>query len=129
MLRLIHGCRRGYGDKAKTAEARRIGRRRSVLHDKICLWSSVFAQIPGGTLPPDVIRKFLTPLVIPPAMPRAASDATTDYYSIAVRQFTQQILPPPHRRTTVWSYGSTTDAFTFNYLAFTIEATAGAGPV
>src|SRR6185436_133273 len=81
-------------------------------------WSSVFAQIPGGTLPPDVIRKFVTPLVIPPAMPRAASDATTDYYSIAVRQFTQQILPPPHRRTTVWSYGSTTDPFPFNYPAF-----------
>jgi bilirubin oxidase len=87
-------------------------------------WSRVFAQIPGGTLPPDVIRKFVTPLVIPPAMPRTASDATTDYYSIAVRQFTQQILPPPHRRATVWSYGSTTDPFTFNYPAFTIEATA-----
>src|SRR5574341_140574 len=82
------------------------------------------AAIPGGTLTPDVIPKFVTPLLIPPAMPRALSDATTDYYTIAVRQFTQQILPAPGPRTTVWSYGSTTDARTFNYPSFTIEAKA-----
>ena len=29
----------------------------------------------------------------PPAMPHASSDANTDYYTIAVRQFRQQILP------------------------------------
>jgi spore coat protein A len=92
------------------------------LTTKFGLRRHAFAQVPGGTLPPGVIRRFVTPLVIPPAMPRAASDATTDYYSIAVRQFTQQILPPAFRRTPVWSYGSTTNAGTFNYPAFTIEA-------
>jgi spore coat protein A len=84
----------------------------------------VFAQVPGGTLPPSLIPKFVTPLLIPPAMPRTGSNGTTDYYSIAVRQFTQQILPPRFRRTPVWSYGSTTAADTFNYPAFTIEARA-----
>ncbi|RPH58032.1 MAG: bilirubin oxidase, partial [Acidobacteria bacterium] len=79
------------------------------------------AAIPGGTLPPGAIPKFVTPLVKPPAMPTSG----TDRYSIAVRQFSQQILPAPLPPTTVWSYGSTTDVSTFNYPAFTIEATRG----
>ena len=71
-------------------------------------WSGVFSQVPGGSLSPDEIPKFVTPLPILPAMPQAASDATTDYYTIAVRQFRQQILPPAFPRTTVWGYGSLT---------------------
>jgi hypothetical protein len=59
-------------------------------------WQRVSTQVPGGTLPPGVIQKFVMPLVIPPAMPLAHSSPTTDYYTIAVRQFSQQILPPPH---------------------------------
>lgn len=94
------------------------------LTSKFGLWPRVLAQIPGGTLPPDVIPKFVTPLLIPPAMPLAGSSPTTDYYAIAVRQFAQQILPAPHRRTTVWGYGSLTYARTFNYPSYTIEATA-----
>jgi FtsP/CotA-like multicopper oxidase with cupredoxin domain len=79
------------------------------------------AAIPGGTLLPGAIPKFVTPLVKPPAMPPSG----LNQYSIAVRQFTQQILPAPLPQTTVWSYGSTTDTATFNYPAFTIEATRG----
>jgi hypothetical protein len=79
------------------------------------------AAIPGGTLPPGAIPKFVTPLVKPPAMPPSGLNE----YSIAVRQFSQQILPPPLPVTTVWSYGSTTNPATFNYPAFTIEATQG----
>ena len=79
------------------------------------------AAIPGGTFPPGAIPKFVTPLVIPPAMPTSG----LDHYTIAVRQFSQQILPASLPPTTVWSYGSTTDASTFNYPAFTIEATRG----
>jgi spore coat protein A len=94
------------------------------LTSKFGFWPRALAQIPGGTLPPDVIQKFVTPLLIPPALPLAGSSPTTDYYAIAVRQFAQQILPAPHRRTTVWGYGSLTDARTFNYPSFTIEATA-----
>jgi spore coat protein A len=94
------------------------------LTSKFGLWPRVLAQIPGGTLPPDVIPKFVTPLLIPPAMPLAGSSPTTDYYAIAVRQFAQQILPSPHRRTTVWGYGSLTDPGTFNYPSYTVEATS-----
>ncbi len=81
----------------------------------------VYAAIPGGSLLPTSIPKYQTPLVIPPAMPQTA----VDYYEIAVRQFQQHILPPGMglSPTTVWSYGSTKYPATFNYPAFTIEAT------
>src|SRR6266567_6846962 len=70
----------------------------------------VLAQVPGGTLPPGSIPKYVTPLVIPPAMPRTSKIPTTggkaiDYYEIAVRQFQQPILPAGMPATTVWSYG------------------------
>ena len=47
-----------------------------------------------------------------------------DYYRIGVRQFEQQILPAGMGLgpTTVWSYGSVDHPETFNYPAFTIEA-------
>jgi FtsP/CotA-like multicopper oxidase with cupredoxin domain len=85
------------------------------------------AQVPGGTLPPGSIPKYVTPLVIPPAMPRAAAPPevrSIDYYEIAVRQFQQHILPQSMglEPTTVWSYGSTNHPGSFNYPAFTVEA-------
>ena len=51
------------------------------------------AAIPGGTLDPTTVSKYVMPLVIPPAMPRTASikNNSIDYYVIAVRQFLQQI--------------------------------------
>jgi len=83
------------------------------------------AAIPGGTLDPTTVDKYVAPLVIPPAMPRTASikNNSIDYYVLAVRQFLQQILPPGQPATTVWSYGSHQAGGTFNYPAFTIEAT------
>ena len=77
--------------------------------------------IPGGTLNPTSIPQFVRPLVIPPAMPTTGGDA----YTIAVRQFQQEILPPPLPVTTVWGYGSAETPGTFNYPAFTVEATRG----
>jgi FtsP/CotA-like multicopper oxidase with cupredoxin domain len=102
--------------------------------------------LPGGTLDPLTVPKYVTPLVIPPVMNKAPG-ATTNDYDIAVRQFQQQILPggiwatlpgcagggctlPP---TTVWSYGPAADptpavapdpASQFNYPAYTVENTA-----
>ena len=105
--------------------------------------------LPGGTLDPVTIPKYVTPLVIPPVM---NTTGTANDYDIAVRQFQQQILPggiwntvngradafPP---TTVWSYGPDADPAPdstalgggagiapapnsqFNYPAYTIEAT------
>src|SRR3990172_5471086 len=72
-------------------------------------------------------QKFVTPLVIPPAMPRTTkikqkAVKNVDYYEIAVREFQQQILPAGFPATTVWSYGSVNHPGTFNYPAFTIEA-------
>lgn len=84
------------------------------------------ASIPGGSLDPNTIAKYVTPLVIPPAMPPVSTilGNTTDYYEIAVRQFTQQILPLDKPNTPVWGYGSAAHTGTFNYPSFTIEATA-----
>jgi spore coat protein A, manganese oxidase len=109
----------GVGPQSKPQAWCRMG---GYVTTKLGVGKPIFAQVSGGTLPPRTLPKFVTPLVIPPAMPTAASDATTDSYTIAVRQFTQQILPAPRPRTTVWSYGSLTDARTFHYPAFTIEA-------
>ncbi len=95
----------------------------------LCWTSLALGQpLPGGTLDPLDVPKYVTPLVIPPAMPRTAKlsgamgKKGTDYYEIAVRQFRQQILPPTFDQTTVWSYGSVNHPGTFNYPAFTIEA-------
>jgi hypothetical protein len=85
-----------------------------------------YAQIAGGSLPPGSVTKYLMPLVIPPALPKtktiSSHGQTIDYYEIAVRQFTQQILPTGLPPTTVWSYGSIQNPATFNYPAFTQPA-------
>jgi bilirubin oxidase len=77
-------------------------------------------------LDPATIDKYVTPLVIPPAMPRTATikAGTIDYYVIAVVQFLQQILPANKPRTRVWSYQLRNAQGTRNYPAFTIEALA-----
>jgi bilirubin oxidase len=81
------------------------------------------------TLDPAAVPKYVTPLVIPPAMPVTSTlvegGRQVRYYEIAVRQFRQQVLPAGLPATTVWSYGSVNHAGTFNYPAFTVEATAG----
>jgi len=100
------------------------------------------APLPGGTLDPLTIPKYVTPLVIPPVM---KNDSGIDNrYAIAVRQFKQQILPggiwntlngrkDKFPATTVWSYGPDADTppavapspdSQFNYPAYTIETTA-----
>lgn len=96
----------------------------SLLFTRFGFIRRALAAIPGGTLEPASIPKYAMPLVIPPAMPKT-SGGQVDYYEIAVRQFQQQILPPPLPGTTVWSYGSVNHPDTFNYPAFTIEARYG----
>jgi spore coat protein A len=111
--------------------------------------SVLAAPLPGGTLDPTTIPKYVTPLVIPPVM---NNTGTAEDYDIAVRQFKQQILPggiwntvngraDAFPATTVWSYGPDADPdpdssalgggvgiapapnSQFNYPAYTIEAT------
>ena len=86
------------------------------------------AAVAGGTLDPGSIPKFVTRLLIPSTMPRTSrlgSGANPiDYYEIAMRQFTQYILPPRMRLSpsTVWGYGSINHPWTFRYPASSIEA-------
>jgi len=90
------------------------------------------AQIPGGTLEPETVDKYLTPLLIPPVMPRAGTiigpgGKPVDYYEISMRQFEQQILPASLPMTTVWGYGAITSASSRGLLlhnapSLTIEA-------
>jgi spore coat protein A, manganese oxidase len=73
------------------------------------------AQIPGGTLDPGAVTKYLTPMLIPPVMPRAATITMPggkpgDYYEISMKQISQQILPSPLPKTTVWGYGAVSSA-------------------
>ena len=91
------------------------------------------AQIPGGTLDPTVVDKFVTPLLIPPVMPRADTivrrGQTIDYYVISMKQFEQQILPAGLPATTVWGYGAVKSAspsglLLHNAPSLTIEAQA-----
>jgi bilirubin oxidase len=82
-------------------------------------------------LDPLTIPKYVEPLVIPPAMPKAPKERRpaglsmgTDYYEIGVRQFRQHLLPARlGLPTTVWSYGAIDQPDSFHYPAFTIEAT------
>ncbi|HYU56825.1 MAG TPA: multicopper oxidase domain-containing protein, partial [Actinomycetota bacterium] len=87
--------------------------------------TSFAAPLPGGTLDPLTVPKYVDALPIPGVMPATSTDATIDYYEIAVRQFQQQVLPTGLPLTTVWSYGSVNHLGTFSYPAFTIEATVG----
>jgi FtsP/CotA-like multicopper oxidase with cupredoxin domain len=69
------------------------------------------AAIPGGTLDPTAVPRFVTPLVVPPVMPRAGTivqrgGKNVDYYEISMRQISQQILPAGLPATTVWAYGA-----------------------
>jgi FtsP/CotA-like multicopper oxidase with cupredoxin domain len=90
----------------------------------------LLAEVPDGILDPSDIDKYVTTLLVPPAMPRAAKipvkgGKSIDYYEIAVRQFSQQILPAGHPATTVWGYGpavAQNGPAIFNAPSLTIEA-------
>jgi bilirubin oxidase len=90
------------------------------------------AAVWPSALDPATIPKYELPLVIPPVMPPTPTSglpgetpSDLDYYEIAIRQFTQQILPTGMPKTTVWGHGSANHPETFNYPSFTVEATAG----
>ncbi len=81
-------------------------------------------------LDPTSITKYVTPLLIPPVMPRKTpsrqqSGQDVDYYEISVEQFQQQVLPAPLPMTTVWGYGAYGVPGTHNFPSFTIEAAHG----
>ncbi|MGA8045737.1 MAG: multicopper oxidase, partial [Dermatophilaceae bacterium] len=71
--------------------------------------ATAVASTTTPTLPLGDVRKFVAPLVEPPAMPRSGrtrhDGRLVDVYRIAMRQFEQQVLPPDWPATTVWGYG------------------------
>jgi spore coat protein A, manganese oxidase len=84
---------------------------------------------PTTILAPEIIPKYITQLVIPPALPRSAEitlpgGALADYYEISIKQFTQHILPESMGlpSTPVWSFVKEDDLSTYNYPGFSIEA-------
>lgn len=83
--------------------------------------------VSGGSLDPTTVPKYVAALPIPAAMPLTStvSGGSVDYYEIAARQFSQQILPSAYPATTVWGYGSLSAKGTFQFPARTIEARAG----
>jgi spore coat protein A len=92
------------------------------------------AQVPGGTLDPTGVPKFVTPMLIPPVMPRAGTVTNRggkpiDYYEISMKPVPggQQILPSGYPKTTVWGYGgkaaqSNRGLLVHNAPSLTIEA-------
>jgi spore coat protein A, manganese oxidase len=96
--------------------------------------ATLLATMAGSpTLEASSIDQFVTPLLVPPSMPRAGRLAVRggkniDYYEIAVRQFQQQMLPASWPATTVWGYGPSgapPGLTVFHAPSLTIEATAG----
>jgi spore coat protein A len=92
------------------------------------------AAIPGGTIDLTTLPKFVSPLLIPPVMPKAGTirlkgGKQGDYYKISMKQFAQQILPTGLPMTTVWGYGAVAAAserglLIHNAPSLTIEAQA-----
>lgn len=83
---------------------------------------------PPELLDPTTIPKYTQPLVAIPEMPPTAVTAERTDYRVAVRQFTQQILPPPLPASTVWGYGREGDPLpgdgvtsTFHVPGYTFE--------
>jgi FtsP/CotA-like multicopper oxidase with cupredoxin domain len=67
--------------------------------------------IDGGSLLPENVTKYVTPMLIPPVMPRAAvikdqMGKNVDYYEISMKQFLQQVLPAGMPKTLLWGYGA-----------------------
>jgi len=83
--------------------------------------SAVAQAVPGGTLDPLTIPKYVTPLVIPPVLfddggaPMSAE--------VSLRQINQQVLPAGFPATPLWAYGDPANPATFNNPGFTIEVT------
>jgi spore coat protein A len=109
----IHHANRGdYGKARKRFFLPTVAFAFSILVSSIVPGASA-DPIPGGTLDPLDVTKYVTPLLIPPVMPKAGTiiqkgGKNIDYYEISVRQFSQQILPAGLPATTVWGYGAVT---------------------
>ena len=85
------------------------------------------AEGPSQRLDPLEIQKYSTLLFIMPVMPPVSS-SQADQYEVAVRQFSQQVLPADLPATTVWGYGKAGDPLpetgrpsSFHWPAYTFD--------
>ncbi|BCJ76373.1 multicopper oxidase [Catellatospora sp. IY07-71] len=86
-------------------------------------WAWAMRAGRAGTLAPNKIRKYVTPLRLPSVLsPARQETGGPAHYLVAVRQFRQQILPEGLPRTTVWGYGDMSQGG-FRTPSATIEAT------
>jgi FtsP/CotA-like multicopper oxidase with cupredoxin domain len=106
--------------------------------------NALAVPVPGGSLDPLAVPKYVTPLVIPPVMYADNGAALTA--SVALRQINQQVLPTTgclaasaarvaagllpipcvgdaFPLTPLWAYGNPADPASFNNPAFTFEVT------
>ena len=86
---------------------------------------AVADPVPGGTLDPTTVPKYVTSMAVPAVMAAVSGPSGTDTYQIAARQFGQQVLPSGYPSTQVFGYGSTADSSSFRWPARTIEAKVG----
>ncbi|MEN8167836.1 MAG: multicopper oxidase domain-containing protein [Pseudomonadota bacterium] len=116
----------------------------AILPLSLSVTSALAVPVPGGSLDPTTIPKYVTPLVIPPVL-YADNGAPLDA-SVALRQITQQVLPTTgcsdasavrvaagllpipcagdaFPLTPLWAYGDPADPTSFNNPAFTFEVT------
>jgi spore coat protein A, manganese oxidase len=93
----------------------------SIVASGIAAAGATAAPLPGGTLNPTLIPKYVEPLAVPPLMPSAAANT----YSIAARQTVQQVLPASFPATKIWAYGSTGAPGSFAWPAATVEVRQG----
>jgi bilirubin oxidase len=84
--------------------------------------AGALAPVPGGTLDPTSIPKYVTPLFAIPAMAASDRSGGIDRYQIGARQFRQQVLPAGLPGTTVFGYGNANDGASFHWPSQTIEA-------
>ena len=77
--------------------------------------------VPGGSLDPLSIPKYVTPLVIPPVL--HDDGGAPMEAEVALRQINQQVLPAGFPATPLWAYGDPARPATFNNPGFTIEVT------
>ena len=86
--------------------------------------SAAIAQaVPGGSLDPTTIPKYVTPLVIPPVLHDDGGVAPKKPFEVSLRQINQQVLPAGFPATPLWAYGDPANPATFNNPGFTIEVT------
>jgi spore coat protein A, manganese oxidase len=81
--------------------------------------------VPGGSLDPAAIPKYVSRLAMPAAMPPASTTGGVDRYVVAAGQFRQQILPRTFPGTTVWGYHAGSRRGAASVPGPTIEAVAG----